>query len=87
MQSIEGLHLKNPTLSRKNIHVLVQKYCSLHKIEMPSYRTVCRVIDNISDDITLLNTKDSKAYKQSYYLLRRWPARVVQMKFGKQTMP
>lgn len=56
MQSIEGLHLKNPTLSRKNIHVLVQKYCSLHKMEVPSYRTVCRIIDNISDDIILLNT-------------------------------
>ena len=74
MQSIEGLYLKNPTLSRKNIHTLVQKYCSLNNIKVPSYRTVCRIIDNISDDIILLNTKGSKAYKQSYDLLHRWSA-------------
>lgn len=74
IQSIEGLYLKNPTLSRKNIHTLVQKYCSLNNIKAPSYRTVCRIIDNISDDIILLSTKGSKAYKQSYDLLHRWSA-------------
>ena len=74
MQSIEGLYLKNPTLSRKNIHTLVQKYCSLNNIKVPSYRTVCRIIDNIPDDIILLSTKGSKTYKQSYDLLHRWSA-------------
>lgn len=41
---------------------------------MPSYRTVCRIIDNIPDDIILLSTKGSKTYKQSYDLLHRWSA-------------
>ncbi|KAJ6634345.1 Transposase for transposon Tn552, partial [Pseudolycoriella hygida] len=74
VQSIEGLYLKNPTLSIRNIYVLVQKYCFLNNLKLPSYRTVCRIIDNISDDIVLLNAKGSKVYKQSYDFLHRWSA-------------
>ena len=38
VEIIEGLYFKNPALSRKNIHVILAKYCSTHNISRPSYR-------------------------------------------------
>ncbi|GGG08822.1 MULTISPECIES: Mu transposase C-terminal domain-containing protein [Cysteiniphilum] len=71
---IEGLYFKNPTMSSKNIYIMLEKYCSKNNSKLPSYRTLCRIIDNIPDDIALLNAKGSKIYKQAYDLLHRWSA-------------
>lgn len=74
VEVIEGLYLKNPTLSRKNLHIMLAKYGSKHNIDLPSYRTLCRIIDSIPDDMVLLNLKGSKTYKQTYDLPHRWSA-------------
>lgn len=66
---IEGNYLKNPTLSVSSIFKLIKEYCIEKNIKTPSYRSICRIISNIPDDIALLNKSGSKAYRQRYDLL------------------
>lgn len=68
-KAIEGLYLKKPMLSGANIHKLITEYCHQNNLKAPSYRTVCRVIFNIPDDLVLLSRQGSKAYQQQYDLL------------------
>lgn len=68
-KAIEGLYLKKPMLSGANIHKLITEYCHQNNLKAPSYRSVCRVLFNISDDMVLLGRQGSKAYQQQYDLL------------------
>ncbi len=68
-KTIEGLYLKKPMLSGANIHKLITEYCHQNNLKAPSYRSVCRIIFNIPDDMVLLGQQGSKAYKQQYDLL------------------
>jgi len=68
-KTIEGVYLKKPMLSGANIHKLITEYCHQNNLKTPSYRSVCRVIFNIPDDMVLLGQQGSKAYKQQYDLL------------------
>lgn len=67
--AIQGIYLKKPMLSGAAIHRLIQDYCQKKNLKIPSYRSVCRVIFNIPDDMLLLGQQGSKAYKQQYDLL------------------
>lgn len=68
-KTIEGIYLKKPMLSGANIHKLITEYCHQNNLKVPSYRSVCRVIFNIPDDMVLLGQQGSKAYRQQYDLL------------------
>lgn len=68
-KTIEGLYLEKPMLSGANIHKLITEYCHQKNLKAPSYRSVCRVLFNIPDDIVLLSRQGSKAYQQQYDLL------------------
>ena len=68
-KAIEGIYLKKPMLSAANIHTLITEYCHQNNLKVPSYRSVCRAIFNIPDDMVLLGQQGSKAYKQQYDLL------------------
>jgi putative transposase len=67
--AIEGIYLKKPMLSAADIHRLILDYCHKKNLGIPSYRSVCRIIFNIPDDMVLLGQQGSKAYKQQYDLL------------------
>ncbi|MBA3535680.1 MAG: DDE-type integrase/transposase/recombinase [Tatlockia sp.] len=66
---IEGIYLKKPMLSGANIHKLITVHCHKKNLKVPSYRSVCRVIFNIPDDLLLLGRQGTKAYQQQYDLL------------------
>jgi len=68
-KTIEGIYLKKPMLSGANIHKLITEYCRQKNLKAPSYRSVCRVIFNIPDDMVLFGQQGSKEYKQEYDLL------------------
>lgn len=68
-KAIEGIYLKKPMLSRANIHKLITEYCYQNNLKIPSYRSICRIISHIPDDLVLLGRQGSKAYQQSYDLL------------------
>lgn len=68
-KTIEGIYLKKPMLSSANIHTLIKEYCNMNNLKVPSYRSVCRVISNIPDDMVLLGQQGSKTYRQQYDLL------------------
>ncbi len=68
-KSIEGLYLSNPDLSYATLYRLLINYCHTTNSKIPSYRTVCRIIENIPDSLVTLSTKGSKAYQQKYDLL------------------
>jgi len=66
---IEGTSLKHPNLSRASIHKLITEYCTQNTITAPGYKTVCKIVKSIPDDMTVLSTQGSKAYQQKYDLL------------------
>lgn len=68
-KTIEGIYLKKPMLSGANIHKLIIEYCHQNNLKAPSYRSLCRIIFNIPDDMVLLGQQGSKAYRQQYDLL------------------
>lgn len=68
-KTIEGIYLKKPMLTISNIHGLIKEYCHKHNIKPPGYRSICRVISKIPDDLVLLAREGSKVYKQKYDLL------------------
>ena len=66
---IEALYFKYPASSCANIHRMLKPYCTKEAIKYPSYRTVCKIIQSIPEDIITLSHKGSKAYKDKYDLL------------------
>lgn len=68
-KTIEGIYLKKPMLSAASIHKLVVEHCHKNNVKAPSYRSVCRIIFNIPDDLALFGREGSKAYRQQYDLL------------------
>lgn len=66
---IEALYLEYPASSRANIYRLLLNYCEKNKITVPSYRSICKIISLIPDDLTTLSHFGSKVYKQKYDLL------------------
>ena len=66
---IEGIYFKNPELSSASIHKLIAEYCEQSALKAPSYKTVCKIVKSIPDDMTVLATQGSKAYQQKYDLL------------------
>ena len=68
---VASLYLKHPDSSCASIHRLLVRYCNDNKITAPSYRSVCKVISLIPDDIITLEHEGSKAYKQKYDLLHK----------------
>lgn len=68
-KTIEGLYLKMPILSIANIHQLISTQCQADNITPPSYRSVCRIISNLPEDLIVLARDGSKVYQQQYDLL------------------
>ena len=68
-KTIEGIYLKKPMLSAASIHKLVVEHCHKTNVKAPSYRSICRIIFNIPDDLALLGREGSQAYRQQYDLL------------------
>lgn len=66
---IEGIYFKNPDLSSASIHKLISEYCEQSALKVPSYKTVCKIVNSIPDDMSVLATQGSKAYQQKYDLL------------------
>lgn len=70
-KAIEGLCLRNIQLSSANIHRFIREYCQQKNLTVPSYRSVCRIIDNMPNDLITLSTEGTKAYQQKYDLIHR----------------
>ena len=68
-KTIEGIYLKKPMLSAASIHKLVVEHCHKNNLKAPSYRSGCRIIYNVPDDLAILGREGSKAYRQQYDLL------------------
>ena len=56
-------------LSAASIHKLVVEHCHKNNLKAPSYRSGCRIIYNVPDDLAILGREGSKAYRQQYDLL------------------
>jgi putative transposase len=70
-KAIEGICLRNIQLSSANIHRFIVEYCQQENLAIPSYRSVCRIIDNMPDDLITLSSEGTKAYQQKYDLIHR----------------
>ena len=66
---IEGLYLKMPYLSIKNIYKKTKEYAGKHNFPCPSYRTCCHIVKEMPQDLTFLAHEGSKRYKEKYDLL------------------
>jgi putative transposase len=66
---IEALYLQQPNITSANIYRLVSTHCHKFGLTFPSYRTLCKIVANIPDDLATLKHKGTKAYKQKYDLL------------------
>jgi putative transposase len=68
---VQGLCLKNPPPSIRNVYRLVEQICQGNGWNCPSYDVVHDIASNIPPDLALLAHKGEKAYKQAYELIHR----------------
>lgn len=68
-KAIEGIYLSGQHLTSANIHHLIKRYCQHKNLTSPSYRTVCKIIERIPDDLITLGIQGTKAYQQKYDFL------------------
>lgn len=84
-KTIEGIYLKKPMLSGANIHKLITEYCHQNKLKVPSYRSVCRVIFNIPDDMVILGHKEVRLINNNMTCYTFAPLS-IQMSYGRPIM-
>ena len=68
---IEAYALKQPRLSARAIHRNLQALAETHGEQVPSYRTVAKVIASIDSGLMMLAHEGSQVYSQAFDLLYR----------------
>lgn len=66
---LEGLHLKKPHLSNASLYRQARQLAEKNQEALPSYRTVCSIINQIPTPLLTLAQEGRKAYKKQYDLI------------------